>query len=41
VLLPDGRPIPEFATPIYVRRRVRLENGTLAENSIFNFSYNP
>lgn len=32
-------PIPELGTPIYVRRHVRLENGELAENSVFNFSY--
>lgn len=37
----DGRSVPELGTPIYVRRHVRLENGALAENSIFDFSYNP
>jgi hypothetical protein len=37
----EGRPVPELGTPIYVRRHVRLENGELAENSIFDFSYNP
>jgi hypothetical protein len=37
----DGHPVPELGTAIYVRRHVRVENGTLAENSIFNFSYNP
>jgi hypothetical protein len=40
-LVLDGRPVPELGTPIYVRRHVRLENGVLAENTIFNFSYNP
>jgi hypothetical protein len=37
----DGHPVPELGTPIYVRRHVRLDNGVLAENSIYNFSYNP
>lgn len=41
VLLLDGHPIPELGTPIYVRRHVRLERGELAEDTIFNFSYNP
>jgi hypothetical protein len=40
-LVLDGRPVPELGTPIYVRRHVRLEGGVLAENTIFNFSYNP
>lgn len=40
-LVLDGRAVPELGTPIYVRRHVRLDNGVLAENSIFNFSYNP
>jgi hypothetical protein len=40
-LVLEGRPVPELGTPIYVRRHVRIENGVLAENSIFNFSYNP
>lgn len=40
-LVLDGRPVPELGTPIYVRRHVRVEGGVLAENSIFNFSYNP
>lgn len=40
-LVLDARPIPELGTPIYVRRRVRIEDGALAENSIVNFSYNP
>lgn len=35
----EGRPIPELGSPIYVRRTVRVENGELAENSIFDFSY--
>jgi len=37
----DGYAVPELGTPIYVRRHVRVEDGVLAENSIFNFSYNP
>ncbi len=41
VLVLDGHPVPELGTPIYARRHVRLEAGALAENSIFNFSYNP
>ncbi|HMG56058.1 MAG TPA: hypothetical protein VK601_21315 [Kofleriaceae bacterium] len=41
VLLPEGRPVPELGTPIYVRRHVRIENGVLAENTIFDFSYHP
>ena len=41
VLVLDGRSVPELGTAIYVRRHVRLEDGVLAENSIFNFSYNP
>ena len=40
-LVLDDKPIPELGTPIYVRRRVRIENGELAENTFFNFSYNP
>lgn len=40
-LVLDDKPIPELGTPIYVRRRVRVENGELAENTFFNFSYNP
>lgn len=40
-LVLDGRPVPELGTPIYVRRHVRLEGGVVAENTIFNFSYNP
>jgi len=30
-----------LGTAIYVRRHVRLDNGALAENSIFDFSYVP
>ena len=41
VLLPEGRSVPELGTSILIRRRVRIENGTLTENSIFNFSYTP
>lgn len=41
VLLPEGRPVPELGTPIYVRRHVKIDNGALTENSIFDFSYNP
>jgi hypothetical protein len=41
LLVLDGHPIPELGTAIYVRRHVRVENGALAENTIFNFSYNP
>jgi hypothetical protein len=37
----EGRAVPELGTPIYVRRHVRLENGALVEDSIFNFSYHP
>jgi hypothetical protein len=40
-LVLEGRPVPELGTAIYVRRHVRLEDGVIAENSIFNFSYNP
>lgn len=41
VLVPEGHAVPELGTAIYVRRHVRIENGVLAENLIFNFSYNP
>ena len=41
VLVLDRYPVPELGTPIYVRRHVRVANGELAEDSIFNFSYNP
>jgi hypothetical protein len=41
LLLPEGRPVPELGTPIYVRRHVRIENGQLVEDSLFNFSYHP
>jgi hypothetical protein len=41
LLLPEGRPVPELGTPIYVRRTVRIENGQLVEDSLFNFSYHP
>lgn len=41
VLSLDGRSVPELGTPIYLRRHVRIEDGVLAENSIFNFSYDP
>jgi hypothetical protein len=41
LLVLDGYSVPELGTPIYVRRHVRLEDGVLAENSIFNFSYDP
>lgn len=37
----DGHPVPELGTPIYLRRHVRLENGVVVENSIFDFSYHP
>lgn len=37
----DHYKVPELGTPIYIRRHVRVENGELAENTIFNFSYNP
>jgi hypothetical protein len=37
----EGRSVPELGTPIYVRRHVRIENGVLAEDSLFNFSYHP
>ena len=36
----DDLPVPELGTAIYVRRHVRLDAGAVAENSIFNFSYN-
>jgi hypothetical protein len=36
----EGRPVPELGTPIYVRRHVRIEDGVLAEDSVFDFSYN-
>jgi hypothetical protein len=35
----DKFPIPPLGTPIYVRRHVRVENGALVENSVFDFSY--
>ena len=41
VLLPEGHAVPEFGTGIYVRRHVKVENGALVEDSLFNFSYNP
>jgi hypothetical protein len=41
VLVLDRYPVPELGTPILVRRRVRVEDGVLAENTIFNFSYTP
>jgi hypothetical protein len=37
----DDFAVPELGTAIYVRRHVRLDAGVIAENSIFNFSYNP
>ncbi|HEX2690358.1 MAG TPA: hypothetical protein VHN14_27270 [Kofleriaceae bacterium] len=37
----DGYAVPELGTPIYVRRHVRIEDGALAEDAIFDFSYNP
>jgi hypothetical protein len=40
-LVLDGYAVRALGTPIYVRRHVRLEDGAVAENSIFNFSYNP
>ena len=40
-LVLDGYAVPELGTPIYVRRRVRLDNGVLAEDSLPSFSYNP
>ena len=40
-LMLDNKPIPELGTPIYVRRHVRIDNGALAENTFFDFSYNP
>lgn len=40
-LVLDGHPVPELGTPIYVRRHVRVDDGVLAENSIYNFSYHP
>lgn len=41
VLLPEGHAVPEFGSGIYVRRHVKVENGALVEDSLFNFSYNP
>jgi hypothetical protein len=41
MLMLDGYVARELGTPIYVRRHIRIENGVLAENSIWNFSYNP
>lgn len=41
LLVLDAYPVPEFGTPIYVRRALRVENGALAEDAILNFSYNP
>jgi hypothetical protein len=41
VFVLDGQPVPELGTPIYVRRHVRIENGVLADDWIFSFSYNP
>jgi hypothetical protein len=41
VLLPPGRAVPELGTGIYVRRHVKVENGALVEDSLFDFSYNP
>jgi hypothetical protein len=37
----DQNPPANLGTPIYVRRHVRIDNGSLAENSIFDFSYVP
>lgn len=39
LLVVDDHPIPELGTAIYVRRHVRIENGELLENSMFDFSY--
>lgn len=39
LLVVDDHPIPELGTAIYVRRHVRIENGELVENSMFDFSY--
>ena len=41
VLTLEGHPVPDLGTGIYVRRHVRVENGVLVEDSIFNFSYYP
>jgi hypothetical protein len=41
LLLPENRPVPELGTGIYVRRHVKLEDGALVEDSLFDFSYNP
>jgi hypothetical protein len=41
VLLPEGRAVPELGTGIYVRRHVKVENGVLVEDTLFDFSYNP
>jgi hypothetical protein len=40
VLVPDGRVVPELGTGVYVRRHVKVENGVLVEDSLFDFSYN-
>jgi len=37
----DSYQVAELGTDIYVRRHVRLENGELVDNSIWNFSYIP
>ena len=39
LLVVHDHPVPALGTPIYVRRHVRVENGELAENSMFDFSY--
>jgi len=37
----DANKAPDLGTAIYVRRHVKLDNGAMVENSIFNFSYVP
>src|SRR5262249_33934352 len=37
----DANKPADLGTPIYVRRHVKLDNGAIVENSIFNFSYVP
>jgi hypothetical protein len=37
----DANKPADLGSRIFVRRHVKVDNGTLVENSIFNFSYVP
>src|ERR1041384_22841 len=41
LLLPPNRPVPELGTGMYVRRHIKVENGALVADWLYDFSYNP